>query len=336
MPPYVSSRRLVANSLSAMLAAIEVYNKPRMEYRDEVTTLLVVNAWELALKAALKKAKKPVFYRKRRNEPYRSLSAEDALKRVVENKLFPKSIDDKALSTNIGALIEYRNRTTHLYAADLAQIIYPFLQTSVLNYRDFMLDNFQKDLADSITWQLLPLGAKAPSQPVQFLKTDSSSSAANEVQDFLNSLSKKLDQAEAGGADMHRVAAVFDIHLQATKAVTGADLVVRVAKEGGEVVVIKKTDPNLTHPFTATELLDLVNAKREGKGRKLTSYDHQALCWKQALRDDSRMAWKHSKLNTHSWSGDAVSHMAKLDDTFYDEVRAEYGVHLRQKKKAAK
>ena len=32
--PYVSARRLVANSLSAMLAAIEVYNKPRMEYRD--------------------------------------------------------------------------------------------------------------------------------------------------------------------------------------------------------------------------------------------------------------------------------------------------------------
>lgn len=54
--PYVSSRRLAANSLSAMLAAIEVYNKPRMEYRDEVTVLMVVNAWELAMKAALRKA----------------------------------------------------------------------------------------------------------------------------------------------------------------------------------------------------------------------------------------------------------------------------------------
>lgn len=63
--PYVSSRRMVANSLSAMLAAIEIYNKPRMEYRDEVTVLLVVNAWELALKAALKKASKPVFYKKK-------------------------------------------------------------------------------------------------------------------------------------------------------------------------------------------------------------------------------------------------------------------------------
>jgi hypothetical protein len=34
--PYVSSRRLVANSLSAMLSAIEIYNKPQIAYREEV------------------------------------------------------------------------------------------------------------------------------------------------------------------------------------------------------------------------------------------------------------------------------------------------------------
>lgn len=34
--PYVSSRRLVDNSLAAMLSAVEVYNKPQMTYRDEV------------------------------------------------------------------------------------------------------------------------------------------------------------------------------------------------------------------------------------------------------------------------------------------------------------
>ena len=179
--PYVSSRRLVANSLSAMLAAIEIYNKPRMEYRDEVTVLLVVNAWELALKAALKKAGKPLFYKKKRGEPYRTLAAEDALKQVVIHKLFPSCVDGKALAANVSALIEYRNRATHLYAADLGEMVYPFLQTSVLNFRDFMLDHFHKDLADSITWQLLPLGAKAPSEPVQFMKAGPSATAVAEA-----------------------------------------------------------------------------------------------------------------------------------------------------------
>ncbi|MGO1981066.1 MAG: DUF3644 domain-containing protein [Brachybacterium alimentarium] len=42
--PYVSKRRLVDNSMSAMLSAIEIFNKPRISYRDEVTVVLVVNA----------------------------------------------------------------------------------------------------------------------------------------------------------------------------------------------------------------------------------------------------------------------------------------------------
>ncbi|MDV6305364.1 hypothetical protein R3P93_22600 [Rhodococcus cerastii] len=52
--PYVSIKRLVDNSLAAMLAAVEVYNKSQMTYRDEVAVMLVVNAWELALKATLR------------------------------------------------------------------------------------------------------------------------------------------------------------------------------------------------------------------------------------------------------------------------------------------
>lgn len=328
--PSVSSRRLVANSLSAMLAAIEVYNKPRMEYRDEVTVLLVVNAWELALKAALKRASKRIFYKKQRNEPYRTLSIEDALRQVVNHKLFPAGIDGQALSVNVRALIEYRNRTTHLYAADLGEMVYPFLQTSILNYRDFMLDQFQKDIADSITWQLLPLGAKAPSEPVQFMKAMPSASAVAEVHEFIDDLRKMIDRAEADGADMQRVAAVYDVHLRTTKAVSSADLVVSVTKEG-EHVLVKKTDPNQSHPYNTTELLERVNAKRNG--RTLTTRDYQALCWKENLRQNSRMAWKHKKGQSHNWSGEAVNHMAKLNDNYYDKVRAEYSADLKRRRK---
>lgn len=334
--PYVSSRRLVANSLSAMLSAIEVYNKPRMEYRDEVTVVLVVNAWELALKAAMRQAGKRIFYPKKRNEPYRTLAAEDALKQVVIHKLFPVGVDGTAMAANVTALVEYRNRAVHLYAADLGLMVYPFLQTSVLNYRDFMLDRFNKDLADSITWQLLPLGAKAPTEPIQFMKAEPASSAAAEVQDFIQDLRKLLDEAQAVGADMERVAAVYDVHLRSVKAVTGADLVVSVAKEG-ERVVVKKADPNQTHPYTMKELLERVNAKREGHGKNkfLTSHDHQVLCWKEDLRDNSLMAWKHSNGASHVWSGDAVRHMVDITDERYEELRQEYREFQRERKVVA-
>lgn len=56
--PYVSHKKLCDNSRAAMLAAIEIYNKPQTTYREQVVTVLVVNAWELILKAALCKAKR--------------------------------------------------------------------------------------------------------------------------------------------------------------------------------------------------------------------------------------------------------------------------------------
>lgn len=44
-----------------MFAAVEIHNKPVFEYRYEVGTLLVINAWELALKAHIAKELNPYF-----------------------------------------------------------------------------------------------------------------------------------------------------------------------------------------------------------------------------------------------------------------------------------
>jgi hypothetical protein len=51
-----SYRRLIGNSTSAAVGAIEIYNKPRFEYRDQVFVELLMNGWELFLKAVISKA----------------------------------------------------------------------------------------------------------------------------------------------------------------------------------------------------------------------------------------------------------------------------------------
>ncbi len=75
---------------------------------------------------------------------------------------------------------------------------------------------------------------------------------------------------------------VYDINMQSVKKMSSADLVVAVSPTADGQVAVRKSDPNQTHPYSATELLSRVNAKR--KGRKLTSYDIQAICWKEFLR----------------------------------------------------
>jgi len=201
--PYVSIKRLVDNSLAAMLAAVEVYNKPQMTYRDEVTVILVVNAWELALKATLRQQNRSIYYPKKRNERYRSIAIDDALGRVNARNLWPPEVDGGAITANVKALSEYRDRAIHLYNAQgLGAVIYPFLQQNVLNYRDFMLAKFRKDLADSMTWQLLPLGATAPADAVQFMKVDRKATMVAEVEAFINELRGLLDAAQAAGAGL--------------------------------------------------------------------------------------------------------------------------------------
>ncbi|ADE15098.1 conserved hypothetical protein [Nitrosococcus halophilus Nc 4] len=47
------SRNLADKSIDAMLAAIEIYNKPSFAYREESFSILAINAWELLLKARI-------------------------------------------------------------------------------------------------------------------------------------------------------------------------------------------------------------------------------------------------------------------------------------------
>lgn len=77
--PYVSHVRLFDNAHAAMLSAIELFNKPRIEYRNEVTAILVTNAWELALKGLLRQRRVRIFKTKVRGRPYESIGLTQCL-----------------------------------------------------------------------------------------------------------------------------------------------------------------------------------------------------------------------------------------------------------------
>lgn len=49
---------LVEKSIQACIAAMEIYNKPEFRYREEAFSILMLNAWELLLKARILKENK--------------------------------------------------------------------------------------------------------------------------------------------------------------------------------------------------------------------------------------------------------------------------------------
>ena len=52
------AEQFLYKSVSAMIAAIEVYNKPDCKYREETFSILALNAWELLFKSKILASKK--------------------------------------------------------------------------------------------------------------------------------------------------------------------------------------------------------------------------------------------------------------------------------------
>jgi hypothetical protein len=165
-----------------MLSAIEIYNKPQIAYRDEVFVILLMNSWELLLKAIVSKSRQSIFYRKRRGEPYRTLTARDAFWRAANSSLWPKKVELRAVEANLDLLSTYRDGAVHFYnELAFGSVIYSLAQTSIINFRDISNLVFGRDITDKITWKILPLGATSPVDPLEFVKGGKNSKSRSQA-----------------------------------------------------------------------------------------------------------------------------------------------------------
>lgn len=332
-----SYRRLLANSKSAMVGAIEIHNKPRFDYRDEVFVLLLINSWELSLKAIVSKANKSIFYKKkRRNQPYRTLSWQDALTRAADTALWPASVPHRAVEANLDLLSVYRDNAVHFYnAPGFGVVIYALAQTSIVNYRDILRLAFGQELADEINWQLLPLGLNPPIDPVSYLRgarPGGKTSAA--VDQYLRAILQATKELEADGVDTSRLLTLFNVSLQSTKKIERADIVVGVGVAATEqpVIVTRRMDPNLTHPYRQKDALEkLVSAH----GGRISSYVFQAIAWHYGLRDRDTMCWRDEAVGLVKWSPEVVAFIRELPWRDIETARSTYANDLRQRRQKA-
>lgn len=117
------SRELLDRALAAMLAAIEIYNKPNFAYRAESFAILATNAWELLLKAKWLHDHKNVLSKLYvRQGPQggrvKKTSAGNPMTLGLTNLAARlaelKTLDENA-RRNLAALIELRDSSVHLY-----------------------------------------------------------------------------------------------------------------------------------------------------------------------------------------------------------------------------
>lgn len=310
MNPYGSYRALLGNSMSAMLAGIEIYNKPRIEYRSECFVILLLNSWELLFKAICSKNKVRIFEPKERGKPYKTLKFFPSLD--AASAYFPKSIPNKAVAENLKLLVDYRNNAVHFYNEEsLGVIIYGLAQTSIVNYRDITLDVFGKDIASEVNIALLPLSFSAPPDPIKFLAS-SSGKYSEPISEFLKIISDTTKELESEGVDTGRFLTVFEVSLQSTKKIQSADIVAGIdnSSSSGLLLVSRKVDPNKSHPLQHKRVLEGVGDIL--KGIKFTSHTFQAIARKYGLKEKDQFCWHNKNTNTYQYSNDLIVWIKKL------------------------
>lgn len=254
-------------------------------------------------------------------------------------KFFPKGIEPLPIRRNLDLIATYRDNAVHFYnQRGFGTIIYTLAQTSIVNFKDLLLQAFDIDLGDEISWSLLPLGTRAPISPIDFIsgKTNDGKHPKPAVRHFLLELRSALDEVEKAGMDTGRLLTVFTVKLESTKKIEKADVVVGVRKAGeepGPLAVVKTIDPNVTHPLRRKEVVEKIGTLH---GIKFTPYVFDAIAWKYNLKSDPVFCWRATEGTLTRYSNDIVPRIKQLNRSEVSASINDYRAYLQSKARTPK
>ena len=249
-------QNLIKNSIAAFFAAIEIHNKPSIPYRYETVTLLILNAWELILKAYVWKNIKPSrIFREHR----KTITLSKALVLVMEhiNAQNPKCFT--AIYENIVLINEYRDSVAHFYDDGLVPLIFSLVSRSAINYVEFMKIHFSKDIMAVENLFIMPLGFKLPFSPEDFLSKNSPEySSSTETKKFIDQIITVIKNLEEKGIE-ESVVVGFGIYLESVKTMKNSDLLVAITSKDeatstiAQVKNIRLSDDPCAQPINVSD-----------------------------------------------------------------------------------
>jgi hypothetical protein len=191
---------LVDKAVQAAIAAIEVYNKPSFSYREEAFAILMINAWELILKARILKENnnrmrsievwEPIRKkdgtlsqrfspRKNRTGNQFTISLQNACQTV--RGYSRDGIDDLCIH-NLDLLLEIRDNAVHLSnkGRNLRKRIQEVGTAALRNFLKASSTWFRRDLSE-YDLAIMPLVFESPSGIIQTAFDDTETGAAGRL-----------------------------------------------------------------------------------------------------------------------------------------------------------
>lgn len=243
---------MAEKAVDAMLAAIEIYNKPDFRYREESFAILAINAWELLVKAQILRldgnrvASILVFEKRKNNDGsisrmrYRKMSRSGA---PMSIGLFP-AIDRLSneygesvpapIRQNLELVCEVRDSAVHSMNSsfDLAKLMQEIGTACVRNFLAAARDWFALDLS-VYNFFLMPLAFVAGGTSAKIVDTN------REQRKLVAYLATEIQNAASSNTDDYTVSLELDLKFMRTK-------------DSAAQKVVVTNDANAT-PVTLTE-----------------------------------------------------------------------------------
>lgn len=256
--------RLLDKAHAALLAAVEVYNKPAFSYREETFCILAINAWELLLKARILAShnndQRCIRVYESRRTKSGNLSAKKYLKRNrTGNPMtigLQKCIDfiekdsnnlHPIIKSNLDALIEIRDNATH-YVNASPILIRQVLEIGTAAIKNFVIASkkwFSVDFSESLSI-FLPLAFINGS-----MDTDSVTVGADESR--LIKYLRNLANTSTDDDSDYAVAVRVRIKLEKSKLDSASKVVISTDSEA-IAVTLSEEDIREKYPWDYTEL----------------------------------------------------------------------------------
>jgi len=251
------SRSLLENSLQAALSSIEIYNKPDFKYREQVFVILIVNAWELLLKAKILKDNDDdlsslYVYQKGQPKTNRSgnpLTIEifGAVKRL---NLAPP------IHENLNALIEIRDTVVHFFTSEsLSYLVYTLGVAALRNYQRLVKDWFDQSLLN-YNFYILPLGFAYNFQTLSLIDLDKEPEAISKLLQTVSTMQAADESSETSG--YHFVCEVATQVISAKKLTGGADFTTAVDPNATGTIVFRDRNLIDKYPIDYKTLMERV------------------------------------------------------------------------------
>lgn len=174
---YSKSNLVLQKAIEAAKAAIELYNKPEFPYRNEAFSILMINAWELLLKAKkLKDNKNRITslyikekikskkgtptkrekYKRNRTGNFSTLSITDLIK---------TEITDKNLTANLFLLLEIRDNAIHCFNKPklLEKHYLEIISATLSSFQTALMKWFSFDISSDNMF-IIPIGFNIPKE----------------------------------------------------------------------------------------------------------------------------------------------------------------------------